>query len=249
MSLLGLKLAVHYSLPSCQLGFCGPRDRANQKTLHDFVSGKKVEEEKVRRILEKFEAMYPYLRLIASSNQISDSFDEQVVKAFWVGNKLLERVKTGDLQQLIVIEFSKHGLLSESEAKRRASQIKKGMVPHHSFHVLFLGSVTGRVNLTGALKDLCRIGWGRVVKVGEKGLVARYRPLLMAGKPSFGEEVEKEIEWDTKIVPGVKVGDWVSFHWGQVCDRLGEEDVANLEYYTKFSSNPCNPIGFVVKFK
>lgn len=233
----GLKLAIRYSLPSCRLGFCGPHDQASQKTLHDFVSGKKVEEEKVRKILEKFEAMYPYLRLIASSNQISDPFDEQVVKAFWVGNELLERVGVGTLRQLIMTNFVKPGLLSKEEAEKRAIQIPEGMVPHHSFHVFVLGSITGRVKLEGALKDLCRIGWGKVEEIKNqkskiKKIKVKYQPLIFAEEVKLGEETTKEVEWDERLVPGIKEGDWVSFHWGQVCDLLGEEDVANLDRYT-----------------
>lgn len=239
----GLKLAVRYSLPSCRLGFCGPRGRASQKTLHDFVSGKKVEEEKVRKILGKFEAVYPYLHLIATSNQIKDPFNERVVRAYWVGNELLDRVKTSDLRKAILTDFTKPDLLSKENAKKRASQIKKGMVPHHSFHVLFLGSISGRVKLEGALKDLCRIGWGKVIEVSAKGgsasggkrekLKVKSKPLLIGKKMHLGKEAEKEVEWEKALIPEVKEGDWVSFHWGRVCDRLSEEDVANLEYYTK----------------
>lgn len=239
MSLSGLKLAVRYSLPSCRLGFCGPRDRSSQKTLYDFAFGKKVNAVKVRKILEKFEAMSPYLRLIASSNGVEDPFDEQAVKALWVGNKLLDNVKTEDLRQLIITDFTQPGLLSKEEAKRRAAQIPDGAVPHHSFHVFFLGSITGRVKLEGALKDLCRIGWGKVDQIkrqkakGKSKLRVRYRPLVFRGKMRLGEEIEKEVEWEKALVPEVKRGDWVSFHWGQICDCLSKEDVSNLEHYTK----------------
>jgi len=233
MSSLGLKLAIQYALPSCQLGFCGPRGRENQKLLVDFASGKKVPPERVRRILEKFEAMYPYLKLISSSNQVSDPFDEQVVRALWIGNKLLESVKREDLQRLIITDFTKPNLLSKKEAERRSAQVPKGMVPHHSFHVLFLGSITGRVDLSGALKELCRIGWGKVTKVKSEKLKVKSKPLVIGKKIELGEEIEKEIEWDKGIVPEVKRGDWISFHWGQVCDPLSKEDVSNLEHYTK----------------
>lgn len=233
MSLLGLKLAVRYSLPSCQLGFCGPRDQASQKTLYDFASGKKVSEEKVRKILEKFEAMCPYLRLIASSNGLEDPFDEQVVKALWIGNKLLDKVKVEDLHQLIITDFTQPGLLSKEETEKCAAQIPEGVVPHHSFHVLFLGSITGRVNLTGVLKDLCRIGWGKVTEVKSGKLKVKSKPLVLGEKMWLGKEIEKEVEWDERIVPEIKESDWVSFHWGQVCERLSKEDVVNLERYTK----------------
>lgn len=252
MSSSGLNLAVRYALPPSQLGFCGPQEEQNQKLLAGFAKGQKIPQSnvasssgllpfslcsKVRRVLEKFEAMYPYLCLIAQSNRVADPFDEQVVKAFWVGNGLLDRVRAEDLRQLIVTKFVGPLLLSEEEAKIRAAQVKEGMVPHHSFHVLVLGSVTGRVELAGAMKDLCRIGWGRALEVRDQRqeIRVKYRPLISGedGKMGLGEEVEREVEWDEETVPKIRIGDLVSFHWGQVCDVLSRDDVANLEHYTE----------------
>ncbi len=233
MSSSGLKLAVRYCLPPFRLGFCGPCDRASQRALCDFASGKKISEGKVQKILEKFEAMYPYLCLIASSNKISDPFDERVARAFWVGNKLLDRVEAEDLRRMIMREFTKPKLLLKKEAEERTSRITGRMVPHHSFHVLVIGSVTGRVDLAGPLKELCRIGWGKVVKTGEKNLLVQYQPLVLTKKPPLGKRMEKALEWDRQAVPGIKVSNWVSFHWGQVCERLSEGDLSNLKYYTK----------------
>jgi hypothetical protein len=235
MSSSGLKLTVRYALPPSQLGFCGPQEEQNQKLLIGFAKGHKIPQSKVRRVLERFEAMYPYLRLIAECNGVADPFDERVVKAFWVGNELLDNVSAEDLRRLVTTDFSGPCLLSTEEAERRASQVKEGMVPHHSFHVLFLGSITGRVKFDLALRDLCRIGWGRVVKMTDRKLKVSHKPLISDrdGKLMLGEEVEKEIEWDEEMVPGVRKGDRVSFHWGRVCDILNEEDVSNLEHYTK----------------
>ncbi|OGY24686.1 MAG: hypothetical protein A2Y57_00400 [Candidatus Woykebacteria bacterium RBG_13_40_7b] len=258
-----LKLAISYSLPSYQLGFCGPQEEKSKKVLLDFVNGKKVDEDLVKEALTKFEAPYPYFKLIAKSNGIADPFDERVVKAMWVGNELLDKVKTEDLRNLIRTEFAKPGLLSREEAEKRAKKVPAstrprplrlseasssgrggpdGAVPHHSFHVLILGPVTGRVNLEGAMLDLCRIGWGRVteLRIKNKELIIRYRPLVIGKKIRFGEEVEKGIGWNKEIVPKVKIGDWVSFHWGQACEVLTPKEVQKLEHYTQGTINLVN---------
>lgn len=256
MSSSGLELAVSYALPPSRLGFCGPQEECNRQLLVGFAKGQNISQSKVRCVLEKFEAMYPYLCLIAGCNGIADPFDEKVVKAFWVGNGLLDKVGTEDLRRLITSDFSGPQLLLGEEAKRWASQVVEGMVPHHSFHVLFLGSITGRVKFTNALRDLCRIGWGRVIGMRHEAggmrqeLTVRYKPLVFDNRVRLGEEVEKEIEWDAEIIPGVKVGlpaealakegGWVSFHWGQVCDILSEEDIANLGHYTKKTISGLN---------
>lgn len=229
----GFKIAISYSLPSFQLGFCGPQEAKSRKILLDFAAGKKVDLEKVKEALMKFEAPYPYFKLIAKSNDTEDPFDERVVKAMWVGNKLLDNIKTEDLRASIRTEFTKPGLLSKKEAERRAAKVPDGAVPHHSFHVLVLGPVAGRVKLEGAMLDLCRIGWGRVGEVKSKKLKVKYKPLVLGKKMKLGNEIEKEIDWNKNLVPKVKEGDWVSFHWGQICEVLTPAEVKKLEHYTQ----------------
>jgi len=241
----GLKKAACYSLSSFSLGFCGPQDKASRKTLFDFAQGKKVSEGKVRNILSKFEAAYSYYKLIAAQNKIKDPFDKKVVEAYWVGNELLKKVTDSDLKKLILTDFCRPGLLSKGEAKKRASKVPKGTTAHHSFHVLVLGAVAGRVKLEGELLDLCRIGWGKVTKIQNskfkiQNLTVRYKPLALGKKIKLGREVEKEIGWDEKIVPNVKVGDWVSFHWAQACEILASKEAKNLEFWTQRTIRLCN---------
>ena len=231
--MLGLKTAARYSLPSYSLGYCGPQDAKSRKALTDYAIGKNISEELVRGIFEKFEAAYRYYQLIAKKNSIAEPLDEKVVKAFWVGNSLLDSVDEQDLKNLILTGFTQPGLLTKEAASKKADQVPKGAVPHHNFHVLILGAVTGRIKLQGELLDLCRTGWGQVLEVRSQKLKVKYRPLLTGNKYGIGKEVEKEIDRNPKIVPDVKVGDTVSFHWAQACEVLTSEEVKNLEYYTK----------------
>ena len=229
----GLKVATVYSLPSFSLGFCGPQDKTSRKTLSDYASGKSVSESAVREIFEKFEAAYRYYKLIAKKNNIADPLNEKVVKAFWVGNPLLEKVNGSDLRNLILTDFCRPGLLNEEEAKEKAEQVPDEARSHHSFHVLILGAVSDRVTLKGVMLDLCRTGWGKVEKIKRNKLIVKYKPLILSKRSSLGKEIEKEIERSSKIVPNVKKGDWVSFHWAQACEILTSQEVKNLEYYTQ----------------
>src|SRR4030042_2544507 len=129
----GLKVAAAYSLPSFSLGFCGPRDKKSHKILADFIAGKTVSVNYVRKIFEKFEAAYQYYKLIAWKNKISDPLDDKVVSAFWVGNKLLDKVNDDDLKKLILSDFKNPGLLTDVQAKKKSKEVPKGAVPHHSF--------------------------------------------------------------------------------------------------------------------
>jgi len=204
----GLKLAALYGIKPHSLGFCGPKDKG---ALLNYLKGKSASRQtgkKIRKILEQFKGAYPYYELIAKNNGIKDPFDERVVRAYWVGNKLLE----------------------------------KDPKLYHCHHVLVVGSVTGRIVLKGKLLDLCRICWGKVIKVSAKGGSAsggKSQKLKVIYQPLVGNKlrkpVEKEIDWDKDLVPKVKIGDWVSFHWNQAVEVLTEKDVKNLEKYTKIT--------------
>src|SRR4030042_6736072 len=108
--MLGPKIAALYGLKPHQLGFCGPQDK-NRGFLLEYLRGKTNNKKRVRKILRSFEGAYPYYQLIAKSNNIRDSLNERVVKAYWIGNKLLEKVRISALQEMIVRDFSRPGLL------------------------------------------------------------------------------------------------------------------------------------------
>ena len=159
----GPKLAALYGLIPNTLGFCGPQ----QDKLKKFIKGK-LGIPDIIPVLEKFEAAYAYYELIAQKNKIkAGPFNKKVVEAYWIGNELLEEVKIDDLRKMISENFSRPGLLSKEAAAKKAEEISNNSKPHHSFHILVLGSITGRVNFEGdtKLKDICRVGWGRVTKI------------------------------------------------------------------------------------
>ena len=231
----GPKIAAIYGLIPNRLGFCGPR----QELLKKFITGKTSIPE-IIPTLEKFEAAYEYYRLIARKNKIKSPFNKKVVEAYWLGNNLLDKITANDLRALIMERFCKPGLLSKKEAKKRADMIPAGSKPHHSFHVLVLGSITGSVDFTGntKLKDTCRVGWGRVIKKSKiknqkSKITVIYRPLSGKKILQFGQPIKKEVIWDKEILPLIEAGDWVSFHWNHAMQKLNEENIINLHKYTQ----------------
>ncbi|KPJ57341.1 hypothetical protein AMJ49_01970 [Parcubacteria bacterium DG_74_2] len=222
----GLKLAALYSFPAHELGFCGPKEKKTAKRLSNYLSGKKISEKEIRKILQDFKGAYSYYKLIAKSNNLLDPFDKRVVKAYWIGNKFLEKVKIDDLRQLITKDFSK---------LEKAKKIPENSKPHHNFHVLIVGPVTKKVVLKGRLLDFCKISWGKIRSFKGNRIKVEYQPLSGEKKLRLGKPIKKEILWDKNLLSKIKRGDWISFHWNRAMEKLQKKDVKNLKKYTKIT--------------
>ena len=108
--------------------------------------------------------------------------------------------------------------------------------------------------------DECRIGWGKIVKFpisnfsfdklripsrveGQFPIKSKPPKINVKAKQltinnqqlSISKPTVRELKIDYKgkqFIQSLNVGDWVSFHWGFVCDVLTEQQVKNLEFYT-----------------
>lgn len=242
--MLGLRLASIYGLPPCALGFCGRGIKAAPHILADYLSGKKITQSKIIKAHKGFEAAYKYYQLIAKINGIANPLDYRVVEAYWLGNSLLDKANQKDLQKLVLTDFCQADLLSRQAAKKRASKIPPNAKPHHSFHVLILGSITGRVEFTTRVRDVCRIGWGEVIaKIKNQRLNIKYRPLLFKNaRFCLGKPIVQQVRWYKSYLPRVKKGDIISFHWGRACQVLGKRQLKNLEKYTLLNIKAANGV-------
>lgn len=197
----GLKIAIKYSIVPCQLGYCGPTDEPEKKILLEFLRGEKIDEQKIRQILQQFAGTNLYYNFIARSNGITDPFDKKVVEAYWTGNELLDKLNGAG---------------------------------HHSFHVYKIGSITGRIQFTDNLRDLCRIGWGCVKKIKAEKIIIEHQPIIRNknNKLELGEETGKIVGWDKIILPRLEIGNIVSIHWDKAIEVLEEQQMANLKKFT-----------------
>lgn len=226
--MVGLKLALSYGYPPCQLGLCGPEDEKKRKIITRYLKGEEKLKESVNKILTDFKGAYPYYQLIARANKIKSPLDQKVVQAYWTGNALLEKVKADDFADMMRKDFLPLGKMSEEKIKN----LPNSAVPFHSFHVLFIGSVTGRFEETKKGLDLCRISWGRVKKREKNKLAVLRSPLRFGKKITLGKPKEVSINWNKNIFPRAEAGDWVSIHWNTAIERLNLEKIRNLEKYT-----------------
>jgi hypothetical protein len=235
----GLLLCAKYAVSPNFFGYCGPTKSSN---IIDHLRGN-IADEELCFILSNFETLYPYLQLIAHQNKINDPFDRRVVEAYWIGNPLLKPVKAIEYQAFSKEKLTLDKKLSKVSLQKSLNNIsKKSFLPHHAFHVF---NIFRRMGNDFALRKLeameqCRIGWGRVAKYqisNIKNIFVKTKQLTVNNKQlSLAKSIVKELKIDYKgksFIKDLKLEDWVSFHWGYMCDFLTETQVKNLEYYTK----------------
>jgi len=223
----GLARAARYSIPPNCLGYCGPKD--GYKILEDYLEGG-ASDAQARETLEGFEGLHPYLKLISKKSGLAP-LSEKVVSAYWLGNELLEKVSSSDLESLILDDFSKY--LTPSVAKELAAGVPDGALAHHSFHVLHVlnvSSLTGRVPLDEKTPDNCLVSAGLVKEL--KGDEAVVEVDYVLKEPST-----RTVTLGEGSPGSVEVGDTAAVHWNSVVEKLSEVEAKNLKHYTRLNAD------------
>ncbi|TDW15275.1 DUF6390 family protein [Kribbella kalugense] len=207
----GPALFVRYAFAPNRLGYCGPADAG---ALLEYGALGRADNG-FRALAKQFDGAWPQLRLIAGSSGTADPLDREVVEAYWIGNRLLDQA--GDA---------------------------RGGLPHHSFQVFCLypwAELLGEERSTAqALRvlDQCRIRWGRVVADANGQVVVTSRPLEWDGvRLALGEPREETAirGFDgVDLISPLAPGEWVSLHWGWVCDRLTRAQLVALRHYSAY---------------
>lgn len=230
----GIMRCSRYSFGPNRLHYCGPD--AN-KELHDLIEAGK-DDFGLELLLRQFKTLYPYLRYIAGENNIKDPFDARVVEAYWLGNELLDSIEKSTLYNFLIDNLRVKDKMKTKEFFWLEEKMKKGAVPHHSFHVLNVWDQKGHGD---GLKDLermneCRISSGIVMSVNGPEIMVSSEPLIYtAGRFALGEAVPKiltrqlEAEYD---IEQIKPGQIVSIHWSVPCEVITEKQAQILRKYT-----------------
>jgi hypothetical protein len=224
---------IRYGFMPNRLEYCGPS--GENRTLFDYAV-ENISDGGLPPLLRKFNGALPYLQLIARANGIADPFDTRVVEAYWIGNELLDGVEVRQLYDALLERFGKQ--LTGRTRELVLGKAPAGAHPHHSFHVLDVHSRVGELELTLDRLDNCRVSWGRVAAVlGSELLVERVPLLLAAGKLELGpprqERMMRQLD-GRGFADHAEAGDWVSMHWGWVCEVLDDRQQRNLERYSRY---------------
>lgn len=230
----GLMRCGRYSFGPNRLHYCGPD--ANRE-LHDLIESGESDIG-LSVLLKQFKTLYPYLKYIAGINNIRDPFDTRVVEAYWLGNELLEKVEQRTLFNFLVDDLRIKNKLKRKEFNWLEEKIKKGAVPHHSFHVFNIWIQEGHGDHLENLNrmDECRISSGIVTEVKGPEIIVSTEPLIyMNGKFALGPVISKtlirqlESEYD---IEQIKPGQIVSIHWSVPCEVITPVQAVTLRKYT-----------------
>lgn len=226
MNSRGAITCARYAFAPNYYHYCGPD---TNREFGDYVSRTQADQKLIQH-LSQFETLYPYLKAIAAANAIADPLDPRVVEAYWVGNLLLNKVSPQETFMALTDGQKLSKRLSTRELKWLYPKIDKQARLHHSFHVFNVFTRTGHRTVTHTVEtmDQCRIGWGKVIN--EKPEVSSQQLEYRDGRLQLVGAVRQLINpiADLKL----KCGDWVSFHWGFVCDILTEDQVTWLSKLT-----------------
>lgn len=230
VGLSGIELFIRYAFMPNHLGYCGGNE--NELLLERAATGNA--DPRLTPLLTQFSGALPYLRSIAAANGIGDPFDRRVVEAYWLGNELLSGVEAGDLYKTLEQRFGR-----QLPPKIREQVLRKppeGAKPFHFFHVVDVYRHLERETVGMAAIESCRVSWGQVTGLDGAGVMVLRQPLVwIEGKLALGEARAERV---VRSIGGLgfadelAVGDWVSLHWGWVCERLDARSLANLRRWT-----------------
>lgn len=237
MNVDGTELATLYALPPNQKGYCGPasfQEAAVQHFNHKTPSTLRVLEQQ----LKKFDAHHAYLALIAQANSLTP-LDLEVVKAFWIGSPMLEKVSPSQIKA-----FIKTKLLPDQpeRVERLAENLPDGLTPHHSFNALYVNFVTNKVEKTMENYDACCVSAGKVISTSDQTIEVKRSFITMDEKKfALKEKTQTVTTLPTPIqFPQLQKNDVVSIHWNTVIQKITARDANAIRHYTQKNINAIN---------
>lgn len=216
----GRDLFACYAFPPNELGYCGPAD-TTQAELASHA--------------REFDGAWPYLQAIAEAAGLSDPLDDDVVRNYWIGGPLLDKVDPAELLTRLRDAFTGQvtGILDDIAADN--------VLAHHSFHVFavypWVGFLDRDPSTPLRVLQACRIRWGTVESVDDDHAVITSAPLSFDhGALGLGDTVHERVRWrkdGTSLAPAPVPGSIVAAHWDWVCGTMTDVECDALADATK----------------
>lgn len=237
-----LELCARFSLPPNTKGYCGRGSLLPAFRKH-LEQGSARSRARLRAELCKLPLMRSYLETIALANGIDDEFSYEAVEAFWIGNKLLERVGRDDLVELFGKKWVKRGISTKAHADAIVARLPARCAPpHHSFHPYVAQFVSPKAKKTAGNKDKCRPSWGKVGFAGEKAITVSMPHVgLENGKFVLQKPLPTKL---SREIGGIRLVEdcakLVAGHWGCAVLEINANQARAMEKYTKLSLATAN---------
>ena len=224
----GHETFASFAYPPNELGYCGPADAAHTELASHA---------------REFDGAWPYLQAIADAAGVSDPLDEDVVRSYWVGGPLLDKVDPAELLSRLRSAFTGQvtGLLEDLPDRSHA-------LAHHSFHVFVVYPWVRFLDRDPStplrvMQD-CRIRWGTVDSVEDEHAEIVSRPLSFdSGALALGDPRVETVRWSKdgdSLAPPPTPGETVSAHWDWVCAVLSDADAGALADATQATLDLVN---------
>ncbi|MGB9743226.1 MAG: DUF6390 family protein [Minisyncoccales bacterium] len=193
----GVELAARYSYGAClkakELEICA--------LLAALLQSKSSKSDKITKQLKArliyLKPFFYYVK-IATKCQIKDPFSWPVIKAYWLGNELLDRFLTPNLPH--------HNLVILNDAE---------IFSQHFGWPAILANLNS-----------CKISVGKVKEIKNDKLRVQIALLISNQKKIFKEECDLIMK--KGLLKKVREGDLVSFHWGEGREILDRNEVEYL---------------------
>lgn len=227
---------ARYAFPPNELGYCGPADSDVLLRVDSAAD--------VALHAREFDGVWPYLNALADAARTADPLAEEVVRSYWVGGPLLDRVDSDALLTTLRSTFAGQvtGMLNDLAPGEALA--------HHSFHVFVVYPWVGFLDRDPAtplkVMQACRVRWGTVHAVADDWAVVASRPLVFEdGVLGLGEPIEERLRWrkdGSSLAPRPAVGQTVSAHWDWVCGALTDGETAALAAATETTLGLVNSV-------
>ncbi|AEV76086.1 hypothetical protein MycrhN_5618 [Mycolicibacterium rhodesiae NBB3] len=226
----GDELFARFAYPPNELGYCGPADAAHAELASHA---------------REFDGAWPYLKTLADAAGVADPLDDDVVRSYWVGGRLLDKVDSGELVTRLRRSFAGQvtGLLNDLPASAPT-------LAHHSFHVFVVYPWVRFLDRdpTTPLRVMqdCRIRWGTVESIdGEHAEIVSRRLTMKDAMLTLGDPEIERVHWSKageSLAPVPVRGQTVCAHWDWVCGALSDSDAEALESATRSTLDLVNSV-------
>ena len=233
---MSAELFARYAFPPNELGYCGPPDSS--------VLLRSRDDAELLRHARGFDGAWPYLEELAAAAGL-DPLDTEVVRSYWVGGALLDRVDGHRLLSRLDIAMAGQptGLLNVVDGDGQ-------LLAHHSFHVFVVYPWVRFLESGPAtpmrILQACRIRWGVVSAVDGDQVVIETPPLEFDGHRLFlGAPRPETVRWrrgGVSLVATPRPGQTVSAHWDWVCDVLDDSECHSLAAATATTLSLVNQV-------